>query len=339
MRSEPAAEDGRRGVALVGAGYWGSRLARNLARAPACSVRWVCDLDLGRATEIGGPVGARATSLLGEVLADPRVDAVVVATPACTHREVVAACLDANRHVLVEKPLACSVPDARALAEVARSRGIVMMCDHTYRFAPAVWVVRALLAADALGALGSVDSVRSNHNHDQPDVDVFWDLAYHDLSILNFVLPAVARPTAVSARSADVLGVGRAHAGDLTLHLADGARAHVRVDWCAPQKVRTMTFAGVAGALTWDDLAPAGPRLELDARGATRLVPVDDREPLRLVVDEFLAAVTEGRAASCGPAEELAVLTLLEAATRSAAAGGTPVPVDVTAADTLEALP
>jgi predicted dehydrogenase len=323
-------------VALVGAGYWGSRLARNLGAAPSCSVRWVCDLQRASACEVGGPIGAAATTSLMDVLADPAVEAVVVATPASTHRDVVAACLETDRHVLVEKPLAHTANDAQGLGELARARGLVVMCDHTYRFAPAVQVVRDLIAAGMLGRLRSVDSVRANPNNGQPprprtDVDVFWDLGHHDLSILSFVLDAAARPVAASARSADLCGMGWAHVGELTLDLADGAIVRVHVDWCAPKRVRTMTFTGDDGWVTWNDGGfPSRPRLELHRRGATRVIPVDDhREPLGLVVDEFLAAVTERRAPLCGPEAELAVLAMLEAASRSAAAGGARASVDI----------
>jgi predicted dehydrogenase len=320
-----------RGVALIGAGYWGSRLARNLAAAPHCSLRWVCDLDGDRATVIAGAVGARPIGSLAEVLGDSTVEAVVVATPARTHPAIVAACLEAGRHVLVEKPLAGSVDDARALSDLARERGVIVMCDHTYRFAPVVGVVQSLLAAGVPGALRSVDSVRTNHMHGQSDVGVLWDLAHHDLSILGFVLPAASRPVSISASSADRLGIGRAHVGDLAIELADGATVRVHVDWCAPRKVRTMTFEGDAGALRWDDLDPAGAHLEFRTPARTRRIPVvDGREPLSLVVDEFLAAIAEGRAPGSGPTEEIAVLSLLEAATCSDAAGGTPIPVAVT---------
>jgi predicted dehydrogenase len=294
-------------------------------------VRWVCDLQRASACEVGGPIGAAATTSLMDVLADSAVEAVVVATPASTHRDVVATCLETDRHVLVEKPLAHTANDAQGLGELARARGLVVMCDHTYRFAPAVQVVRDLIAAGMLGRLRSVDSVRANHNHGNSDVDVFWDLAHHDLSILNFVLHAAARPVAASARSADPLGMGRAHAGELTLDLADGAIVRVHVDWCAPKRVRTMTFSGDEGWVTWNDGGfPSRPRLELHRRGATRLIPVDDhREPLGLVVNEFLAAVTERRAPLCGLEAELAVLAVLEAASRSAAAGGARASVDI----------
>jgi predicted dehydrogenase len=328
------------GVALIGAGYWGSRLARNLAASPAGSLRWVCDVRPSRAGAVATPFGARATTSLDEVLADPAVDAVVVATPAQTHAGIAAACLEADRHLLVEKPFAGSAAAARVLADLAEARGLVVMCDHTYRFVPAVGVVRELLAADPLGALGSVESVRTNQDHGQPDVDVFWDLAHHDLSILRFALPEPSDLVVVSARSSDLLGVGRPHIGDLTVRFGEDVVARVHVDWCAEQKVRTMTFRGDKSRLTWDDLAPGGACLDLHTSAGDRRVPVaDDREPLGLVVHEFITAMAEGRPASCGPADEIAVLSLLEAATRSAAADGAVVPVDLAAADPLGVLP
>ena len=287
---------------------------------------------------MGDALDVRVTCSVADVLADPGVEAVVVATPARTHRDLVAACLDNDRHVLVEKPLACSVDDATVLADSARARGLVVMCDQTYRFAPAVQVVRELIADDASGRFRFADSIRTNHHHGQPDVGVLWDLAHHDVSILSYVLPTPVRPIAVSAMSADVLGIGRAHAGSLTLHFPDGSEACVKVDWWAEQKARTMRFGVGDGVLTWDDLDSSGPRLELRAGNTARRIPIgDDREPLALVVDEFLASIAEGRAPSCGPAEEITVLRILEAATRSSDAGGAPVLITETAADPLEA--
>ena len=180
----------------------------------------------------------------------------------------------------------------------------------------------------------AVESVRANHDHGQPDVDVFWDLAHHDLAILDAVLPGGLRRgglrrggsdvVTVRAESADPRGIGRAHQGDLWLELADGPSVHVRVDWCAPEKVRTMTFTTSAGDTRWDDLDPTG-----GLRQAGRRIRVPDgREALAGVVDEFAAAVTEGRAASCGPVEELTVLTVLEAASASAAQGGVAITLD-----------
>ena len=315
-------------MALVGAGYWGSRLARNLSAAGA-DLRWVCDLEAARATQVAARNGARATIVLDEVLDDPGVDAIAVATPATTHAEIVRRVLEAGIHVLVEKPLAASVTEAVALASLARERSLVAMCDHTYRFAPAVGVIRDVIASGGVGAVHRVESVRTNERHEQPDTDVFWDLAHHDLSIVTSVLPATAQPTTITASVADRTRDGRACAGNVVVGLADGATAHFHLDWNANDKVRRMTFTGDQGVLHWTDSTDAGPRLELRSQGSSRTVPVSDRrEPLALVVEEFLAAVARSREPSCGPAEEILVLRLLEAVTRSADADGEAVAVD-----------
>ena len=332
MQTDPVDDEGC-GLALIGAGYWGSRLARNLAAVSGGTLSVVCDVDAARAAVIGHLHGARATTSLADVLTDDRVDAVVVATPAATHREIVAACLDADRDVLVEKPLAGSVAEARALADAADARGRIVMCDHTYRFSPVVETIRERVASGAIGSLTSITSVRTNCDHGQPDVDVFWDLSHHDLSILGFVLPATHRPVAVSAWHDDRTVRGRAQAGTLRVHLAGDARADVRVDWRAPRKQRTMTFTGDAGELHWDDLAPLAERLRWRGTGTQSgstcsLGPWPAAEPLRGVVTEFLRAVTERDPPSSGPPAELAVLAALEAATLSAAADGRVISLD-----------
>jgi len=332
MQTDPVDDEGC-GLALIGAGYWGSRLARNLAAVSGGTLSVVCDVDAARAAAVGHLHGARATASLADVLGDDRVDAVVVATPAATHREIVAACLDAGRDVLVEKPLAGSVSEARAVADAADAGGRIVMCDHTYRFSPVVETLREQLATGAIGSLTSITSVRTNCDHGQTDVDVFWDLAHHDLSILGFVLPATHRPVAVSATHHDQRVRGRPQAGTLRVHLAGDARAEVRVDWRAPLKQRTMTFTGEAGELRWDDLAPLGERLRWRGTGTQsgstcHLRPTHATEPLLGVVNEFLRAVTARDRPSCGPREELAILAALEAATLSAATDGRVISLD-----------
>ncbi len=330
--------EGAVGVALVGAGYWGSRLARNLDAAPAIELLHVCDVDAPRAHKIaaGTGAGARATTSLAAVLDDPAVTAVVLATPATTHAALLATVLGAGRHALVEKPLAMTAAAASELAARAAAADLIVMCDHTYRFAPVVDVLRARFARDATTSpVLAIESLRANHDHGQPDVDVFWDLAHHDLAILDAVLPGGLAVETVRAEAADRQGIGRAHRGDLWLDLVEGPSVHVRVDWCAPEKARTMTFTTTDGETRWDDLDPTG---VLQHSG--RQVPVPDaREPLARVVDELATAITEGRGASCGPVEELTVLTVLEAASASVAEGGIRVAVDRATTGGLPALP
>ena len=255
------------------------------------------------------------------------MDAVVVATPSSTHAALVADAIEASRHVLVEKPLAGAPADAARLAAGAAARGLVLMCDQTYRFSPAVEAIGALLADPAFGPVELIESCRTNHGHDQPDVDVFWDLAYHDLAIVDAVVPAgLCGAIEVRATTCDQLGHGRPHRGELVLEPATGPTTRITVDWHADAKVRAMRFVGGDHEITWDDAD--GP----DVRSDGVAVPVAGREPLAAVIAEFLTAIVEHRPATCGPAQELPIVTMLTAASASAARDGAPVMVDLAVA-------
>jgi predicted dehydrogenase len=337
---------GRMGVAVVGAGYWGPNLVRNLAASPRFRLRWVCDLDEDRARRVGGYYGGvRTTPRLEDVLDDPEVTAVVVATPAATHAPLGRQVLDAGKHLLLEKPLATTYEDGLALTELAEARGLTLMCDHTYCYTPAVRKIREYIHDGTLGDVQYADSVRINLGLVQPDVTVLWDLAPHDLSILDFVLPADRRPTAIAAHSADPLRTGRACIAFLTLQMPDDAVGHVHVNWLSPHKIRTLVIGGSKRMLLWDDLRPQQ-RLSLFDRGidlhgpdlgsedrrealvsyrtGDMLAPaLPEREALADVMEEFGQAIEERRAPLTDGRAGLRVLSALEAAERSVAARGT----------------
>ncbi|GAB3087155.1 Gfo/Idh/MocA family protein [Nocardioides zeae] len=339
----------RLGVAVVGAGYWGPNLVRNFATAPDWSLRAVCDLDLARARALAHRwPDVHATHDLDEVLRRDDVDAVAVATPARTHGDLVARVLAAGKHVLVEKPLADSLEAGRTMVTDAEARGLVLMTDHTYCYTPAVLRIRDLLAEGALGDVLYVDAVRINLGLVQPDVDVIWDLAPHDLAILDFVLPGGLRPTAVSVFAADPLGAGKACIGYLAMSLPGGASAHVHVNWLSPTKIRRMVIGGTRRTLVWDDLNPAQ-RLSVHDRGVdlaqqdadagdrrragvsyrlgdTWAPALAEHEPLALVVAELAAAIREGRAPRTDGHDGLRVLSVLEQARAGLRAGGGSVP-------------
>jgi predicted dehydrogenase len=274
---------------------------------------------------------------------------VAIATPARTHREVASQCFDAGKHVLVEKPLAPSVADGRVLVEQAEEAGLVLMCDHTFCYTPPVRRIRDLVAAGALGDVQYVDSVRINLGLVQPDVDVFWDLAPHDLSILDFVLPPDRRPAAVAAQGADPIGAGKACVGYLTLPLDGNAIAHAHVNWLSPTKIRTMIVAGSERMLVWDDLHPTQ-RLSMYDKGVELRADVASSEDRRMalisyrvgdlvapalpeaealggVVAEFTAAIRSRRRALTDGHAGLRVLEILEAAAQSLADDGAAVPL------------
>ena len=255
------------GLAVVGAGYWGPNLVRSALATPELSMEWLCDLDLERARRVLGPrSGVASTSSFEEVLADSDVAAVAIATPAGTHFDLARRALEAGKHVLVEKPLTPSVAEGRELAELARKQNLVLMCDHTYCYTPAVQRIRQLIRDGEIGELQFMDSVRINLGLIQPDVDVLWDLAPHDLSILDFVLPDGVAPVAVAAHKGDPLGTGRACLAYLSLWMSNGALAHIHVNWLSPTKIRTAIFGGSKRTIVWDDLNPVA-RVQIHDRG------------------------------------------------------------------------
>jgi predicted dehydrogenase len=334
------------GLAVIGAGYWGPNLVRAALATPAIRLEWLCDLDTERARAVlGHSSTVEVTDSYDAVLANPAVTAVAVATPAATHFDLVLAALEAGKHVLVEKPLTPSVAEARKLADVARRSGLVLMCDHTYCYTPVVQRIRDLIRSGHIGEVQFIDSVRINLGLVQPDVDVLWDLAPHDLSILDFVLPEDVKPIAVAAHAGDPIGAGRACLAYLSVWLSNGALAHVHVNWLSPSKIRTMILGGARRTIVWDDTNP-GSRLAVHDRGVdkleaegmpqeerrrvlisyrtgdTLLPALPEREALLSVMAEFSAAIIEDRPPLTDAAAGVRVLELLEAASLSAAQDG-----------------
>lgn len=336
-------------VGVIGAGYWGPKLVRNFDASPHWDLAAVCDLDESRARAlVGRRTDVEVHTSVVDLLASG-VDAVAIATPAGTHAAVALQALEAGKHVVVEKPIADDVGKATAMVAAARERGLVLMLDHTYCYTPAVQRIGDLIAEGTLGDILFVDSVRINLGLVQPDVDVLWDLAPHDLSILDYVLPGGLDPVAVSAHGADPLGAGRACIGYLTMPLPGGAIAHVHVNWLSPTKIRQMVIAGTRRTLVWDDLNPQQ-RISVYDRGvdlrSQSAAGVDrtsatvsyrlgdmhapalpEREALAAMVEEFASAITEKRQSRTPGDSGLRVLSVLDAAKRSLAAYGATIPM------------
>lgn len=335
------------GMAVIGAGYWGPNLVRNAMATASIDVRWLCDLDEERARGVLGRYSTIAsTASFDEVLDDPAVQAVAIATPAASHFPLAMAALDAGKHVLVEKPLTSSLADGVKLVQAAEDRGLVLMCDHTYCYTSAVQELRRLVHSGELGDIQFVDSVRINLGLVQPDVNVLWDLAPHDLSILDFLLPPGVSVLAVAAHGADPIGHGMACVGYLTLRLSTGAMAHVHVNWLSPIKIRTMVIGGSQRTVVWDDMNPSQ-RLSVYDRGVDRKdadeLDHDDRkqmrisyrsgdmvapalreqEALRAMMAEFGASILERRSPATDGRAGLRVMGVLEAAQQSLEQDGT----------------
>lgn len=336
-------------IAVIGAGYWGPNLIRNLTAFPGTTVPWVCDTSLPTAEQaIAATPSARATSNLDEVLSDPDVDGVAIATPAGTHATIALAAIAAGKHVLVEKPLARTVAEGEMMVRSADEAGLVLMTDHTFCYTGAVQKIASVINSGDLGEIQYYDSVRINLGLIQSDIDVFWDLAPHDLSILDFILPDGVYPTAVSAHGADPLGVGHACVGFFSMPLSNGGIAHAHVNWLSPTKVRTTTLGGSKKMLLWDDLRPsqrvsvfdtgvkiiddeqARRRALVSYRTGEMVAPVlDDTEALQGVAREFVAAITERRPPLTDGRSGLRVLKVLTAIQESMATAGSLIPLDM----------
>lgn len=336
---------------VVGAGYWGPNLARNFRGSADWELPGICDLDESRAQKVADSVGGVPIfTQLADVLADESIDAIAIATPANTHHPIALAALEAGKHVMVEKPLADTTARGEDMVARATERGLVLMADHTYCYTPAVLKIREIIADGGLGDILFVDSTRINLGLIQPDVDVFWDLAPHDLSIIDFVLPDGLDTASVSAHGSDPLRTGKACVGYLSMPLAGGAMAHITVNWLSPTKIRQMVIGGTKRTLVWDDLNPqqrisvydrgvdidaVSKETTLDRRAAnisyrlgdTWSPALEEREALGGVVAEFAAAIREGRPARTSGAAGMRVLSVLDAAQRSLAAGGAPAPM------------
>ena len=344
----------RLNVAVIGAGYWGPNLARNFRASSDWNLAAICDLDTASARSASRTASAESpvTPSLDDVLADPSIDAIAVATPARTHHPIVLAALEAGKHVIVEKPLADDrVERGVEMVETARERGLVLMADHTYCYTPAVLKIRELIADGFLGDILFVDSVRINLGLIQPDVDVFWDLAPHDLSIMDFVLPGgldvdvglgsrcrsaphrqvvhrLPRDAAVERRD-------RARARQLAQpdeDPADGHRRHASAHSCGTTSTRSSGSACTTAESTWHcspRRLPTTRAANISYRlGDTWAPALPEREALAGVATEFAASIRERREARTSGDSGLRVLSVLEAATASLGASGAPQPVD-----------
>lgn len=327
-------------VGLIGHGYWGANLARNLADSTDLDLAVVCDTDLGRLDDARRRYpAARCTLNADTVFGYPDVEAVVIAAPASAHYPLAVSALDAGKHVLVAKPLAQTVADAEQLEQLALARGLVLMVDHTFVYTGAVRKMKELVDG-GLGRLLYFDSVRVNLGRFQSDADVIWDLAPHDLSILDHLTAGTANtPTFVRAVGADHLNRGYADMAYLHVEHAGGLVAHIHVNWLSPVKIRRTLLAGEQRMLVYDDLEPSE-KVRVYDRGASRsrealLVDyrygdmhapkLDFTEALAVECQTFADCIIGGAANMRSLSDAHAgvnVVRVLEAASRSLAAGG-----------------
>ena len=244
------------GIGIIGYGYWGPNLVRNFFETPDCTVVSVSDLSRDRLAKIGPRYPTvETTTDYRDLLRDPRIDAVVVATPVSTHFKLGMEALQAGKHVLIEKPMTCVADEARRLVEEADVRGRILAVDHTFVYTPAVRKIHELVTKGDLGDIYYYDSVRVNLGLFQHDVNVIWDLAVHDLAIMDYLLPV--QPVGVSATGIGHVPGEPENMAYVTLHFDANVMAHLHVNWLSPVKVRKTLVGGSRKMVSYDDLEPS----------------------------------------------------------------------------------
>jgi predicted dehydrogenase len=254
-------------IVVIGYGYWGPNLVRNFAEIPGVQVSYVSDFSRERLAKVTDRYPkVLVTTDSQDLFTDPNVDAIAIATPVSTHFDLAMAALKAGKHVLVEKPMTTSSIQAMRLIEEAQRRNLVLMVDHTFVYTGAVRKMRELVANNGLGNIYYYDSVRVNLGLFQHDVNVIWDLAVHDLSIMDYVLQA--RPYGVSATGVSHIPGEPENIAYLTFFFEDNLIAHIHVNWLAPVKVRRTLIGGNQKMIVFDDLEPSE-KLKVYDKGIT----------------------------------------------------------------------
>jgi len=345
----------RTGVAVVGLGYWGPNLLRVLVDHADADVRWICDTDPERLERIGRRhPSIEVTRDLDGVLADPDVDAVLLATPVYTHYDLARRCLEANKHTFVEKPLAPSTAEAVELIELSVHRQLRLMCGHTFLYSPPVRMVKELIDAGELGELYFISSSRVNLGLHQRDVSVVWDLGPHDFSILAYWLGEA--PSVIRATGRDSIVPGIADVAFVTMEFASGLIANVELSWLAPSKLRRTVIVGSEKMVVYEDGAPEAIKVfdrgvlyrdpetfgefHLSYRTGDILSPkLSHDEPLALQVADFIRGIRTSPAPDYALALARDVVRMAEAADSSMRDGGGRVELGASFASWQQPLP
>jgi predicted dehydrogenase len=326
-------------VGVIGCGYWGPNLIRNFVEIPASNVRAIADLDGERLAHIKSRFPTVTPTKNYRDLFDMSLDAVVVATPPATHFPIALDCLQHDLHVLIEKPLTLACRHAQELIETADTRGLTLMAGHTFEYNPAVRALKDIIDSGELGRIYYIDAVRASLGLFQADLNVVWDLAPHDISILLYLLGR--EPIKVIAQGAANVFKGKHDIAYLTLFFPDDIMAHVHVSWLDPRKVRRITVVGSRKMLIYDDVETLE-KIKIYDKGVEALpytetfgefqcsyrygdvvIPnIRFVEPLRLECQHFVECIENGTEPQSSGRVGLKVVRVLEEAERSLQNGG-----------------
>jgi predicted dehydrogenase len=333
------------GAAVVGLGYWGPNWVRNFQATGTCEKVVACDSDEGRRDRVKRLYpSVSIVPNFDDLIADPSIEAVVVATPVRTHYALAKRCLEAGKSVLVEKPMAMSSRESSDLIRLARKGGLVLMVGHTFEYSESVLKIRDLVENDELGEVFYVSATRTNLGLIQQDINVVWDLAPHDLSIIFAILGHA--PESVACHGRCHYNPGIEDVALLTLNFSNNVVAFVHVSWLDPNKTRRITVVGSRKMLVYDDTSPLEP-LKIYDKGVTVqaqyetfgefhfayrygdiLIPrVAQTEPLKTEAQHFIDSILTGTRPRSDGTSGLRVVSVLEAASTSMQMGGNMVAV------------
>jgi predicted dehydrogenase len=323
------------GIAVIGYGYWGPNLTRNFSETEGAAVMMVCDADPRRLALAQKRFPALAcASDLDEALRNPDVNAVAIATPVRTHYELAKRAIKAGKHVLVEKPLTARVDHAEELVMLAEKNGVVLMVDHVFVYSPPVVKMKELVAQGRLGKPFFIDSVRINLGLFQHDVNVVWDLAPHDLSIVDYLVDRL--PVSLSAYGSTHANHDIEDVAYLNLDYGEGLIANFHVNWLSPVKVRRMIIGGSERSVIYNDL-DVDEKIKVYDRGIDVGEDLDQRrkalisyrsgdiwspnlatrEPLARMAEHFVDCVKSGQQPISDGKAGLRIVKILDAAQRS----------------------
>ena len=321
-------------IAVVGYGYWGPNMVRNFNAQSNCNVLYVADLRQERLNFVKRNYPKiNVTTSIDEVIDHKEVDAVVIATPVFTHYEIAKKALINGKHVLLEKPMTATVSEAEELIELANKHNKVLMVDHTFLYTGAVQKIKSLIDDGNIGKVKYVDSTRINLGLFQPDVNVLWDLAPHDISILNYIVND--KPYSVQAIGVSHTNNGIENIGYLTLNYESDMIAHFNCSWTSPVKIRQFLIGGDDKMIVWDDMEPTEKikvydtgfnhktdedkrKVLVDYRVGDIFVPkVPGREALAGVAIDFINAILKGTDPIANFTSGINVVKVLEASQKS----------------------
>jgi predicted dehydrogenase len=328
---------------VVGLGYWGPNLIRNLHDLETSELRWICDLDEARLHAVARRYPTvRSTQQFDELLEDSELEAIAIATPVSTHYALARAALLAGKHVFIEKPLAASTEEAQKLLRLADERGLTLMPGHTFLYSPPVNMIRDLIQSGELGSIYFISMSRVNLGLHQSDVSVAWDLGPHDFSILRYWLDET--PSHLSAMSRSCVFPGIPDVAFINLEYLGGAIAHVELSWLAPSKLRRTTVVGSSKMVVYDDVSTEPVRVfdsgvmlrdpqsfgeyQLSYRTGAIVSPaVQAEEPLQLEMADFCDAIRTGTVPRSSAELGVEVVRMVEAVDASLSSSGNRIPI------------